>query len=447
MTVRPGVSAPELADAPFISVLLTRPHTAATLTVMTAPDSHDVGQPPRGSVGQVFVVFLRLGLTSFGGPVAHLGYFREAFVQRRAWLTDRAYAEVVALCQFLPGPTSSQVGMVIGLQRGGVGGLLAAWVGFTMPSAILLVALAYGLTIGGDIADAGWVHGVKAAAVAVVAHAVWSMARSLTPDAPRLVFAILAMAVVLLAPSVATPVAVIVIAGVAGLLWRGAPITGAAAATGEPASVLEPFQLRVPRRVAVTCATVFCVLLVGLPIAAAATGWGALRLAEVFYRAGALVFGGGHVVLPLLQADLVPTGVVDQTAFLAGYGAAQAVPGPLFTFAAYLGALATGAPSGLVGAAIALIAIFLPGALLVVAVLPLWNRIRHLPGARRVLMGVNAAVVGILAAALWTPVVTEGITSVTAALIAVLGLIVLVWKKVPAWAVVLAAALVGAVLL
>jgi len=392
-----------------------------------------------GAVGEVFVAFLRLGLTSFGGPVAHLGYFREAFVTRRRWLGDREYADLVALCQFLPGPASSQVGMAIGLQRAGLWGLLAAWAGFTLPSAVLLVAFAYGASALGDAAGTGWIQGVKAAAVAVVAHAVLGMARTLTPDARRATIAAAGTIAVLLAPHVLVQVGVIVVAGVAGMLWLRPEAA--------PAAAPAPLALRLPRWVAIASLGAFALLLFALPVLAAATGNAALRLADVFYRAGALVFGGGHVVLPLLHAELVLTGLVEPDAFLAGYGAAQAVPGPLFTFAAYLGAITTTAPSGLLGAAIALIAIFVPAALLVIGVLPFWERLRHAPRARRAVMGANAGVVGILAAALYTPVFTEGITTLPALVIAVAAFVAFARWSAPPWAVVIAAGLIGFVVL
>lgn len=392
-----------------------------------------------GTVGEVFLVFLRLGLTSFGGPVAHLGYFREAFVVRRSWLGDRAYADLVALCQFLPGPASSQVGMAIGLQRAGFRGMLAAWAGFTLPSAILLVGFAYGVTALGDAAGTGWIQGLKAAAVAVVAQAVLGMARTLTPDARRATIAVAAMILVLLIPHAFVQVGVILAAGTAGLVWLRHHTTTQADS--------EPFAVRVPRWVAVTCLAVFAALLAGLPVLAVATGNGAIQLFDIFYRAGSLVFGGGHVVLPLLQAEMVPTGLVDQDVFLAGYGAAQAVPGPLFTFAAYLGTVTTVPPSGTLGAAIALVAMFLPATLLVVGALPFWERLRHAPHAQRALMGVNAGVVGILAAALYTPVFTEGITSIPALAIAAAAFVALTKWSSPPWAVVIAAGLIGLVAL
>ena len=405
------------------------------MVVMTESPSSGGEHRPPGSVGEVFLVFLRLGLTSFGGPVAHLGYFREAFVERRKWLGDRAYADLVALCQFLPGPASSQVGMAIGLHRAGFGGLLAAWAGFTLPSAILLVAFAYGITALGDLASASWIHGLKAAAVAVVAHAVLGMARSLTPDAKRATIAVAAMIAVLLVPGAFVQVVAIAAAGLAGLAWLRA--------TPDPAEDAAALAIRVPRWTAIACLIGFAVLLTGLPVLAAASGDGAIRLLDIFFRSGALVFGGGHVVLPLLQAETVQIGLIQQDAFLAGYGAAQAVPGPLFTFAAYLGAVTTTPPSGLSGATIALVAVFLPAALLIIGVLPFWEQLRHAPRAQRGLMGVNAAVVGILAAALYTPVFTQGITSTATLAIAAVAFVALTSRKTPAWAVVIASGLIG----
>lgn len=407
---------------------------AAKVCEMSDPVSEPARRHP-GTVGEVFWVFLQLGVTSFGGPVAHLGYFREAFVRRRGWLADRAFADLVALCQFLPGPASSQVGMAIGLQRAGFGGLLAAWTAFTLPSAALLVGFAYGVTALGSGASAGALQGLKAAAVAVVAHAVLSMAKTLTPDAKRATIAVAAMIGVLLVPSALAQVAAIALAGVAGMLW----LTPAATAESDAGS----FAVRVPRWLAVGSLVAFATLLVGLPALAAALDDPAVGLFDIFYRAGALVFGGGHVVLPLLQAETVATGLVGHDVFLAGYGAAQAMPGPLFSFAAFLGAVTTTPPSGLLGAAIALIAIFLPATLLVVGALPFWERLRHAPLAQRALMGVNAGVVGILAAALYDPVFTQGITSTLALAIAVAAFVALNSWKAPAWAVVIAAGLLG----
>ncbi|GLY29152.1 chromate efflux transporter [Kineosporia sp. NBRC 101731] len=391
--------------------------------------------PPRhpGSAGEVFRVFLQLGLTSFGGPVAHLGYFREALVVRRRWLSEQAYADVVALCQFLPGPASSQVGMALGLQRAGFAGLLAAWTAFTLPSAVLLMAFAYAVTELGGSTGTGWILGLKAAAVAVVAQAVMGMAGSLAPDRPRATVAGAATVAALLAPQAWAQPAIIAAAALAGLVWLRPD--AATPATGEAGEEEDFPDVRVPRGVALGSLATFFVLLVAVPILP--------RLFGIFYRAGALVFGGGHVVLPLLESGLVPAGLVGHDEFLAGYGAAQAVPGPLFTVAAYLGAIADGVP----GALVALVAIFLPAALLVVGVLPFWQSLRHVPSARAALMGVNAGVVGLLAAALYDPVFTDGITSARALALAVAAFVLLTRWPVPAWAVVIAAAAVGAVAL
>ncbi|PZF27909.1 chromate efflux transporter [Curtobacterium sp. MCPF17_051] len=396
-------------------------------------------EPLRSSAASVFLVFLRLGLTSFGGPVAHLGYFREAFVVRRRWLRDDAYADLVALCQFLPGPASSQVGMALGLQRAGLLGLLAAWCGFTLPSAVLLVAFALLVSGTPDLAGAGWLLGLQAAAAAVVAQAVLGMARSLTPDRRRATIAAAAAIVVLLVPGPAAQVAVMAACGVVGVLWLGRVVGPA-----EDVAVSE-VAVRLPRWVAVSALVAFAALLVAAPVAASGTG--AVRLFGVFAQAGSLVFGGGHVVLPLLESQTVATHLVGHADFLAGYGAAQAVPGPLFTFAAYLGAVADGSPSGLVGAAVALVAIFLPAALLVVGALPFWHVLRALPWARRVLAGVNAGVVGLLAAALWDPVITEGVRSAPALALAVAAFIALTRWSAPPWAVVIGAGMLGAVVL
>ncbi|WP_218219916.1 chromate efflux transporter [Nesterenkonia sp. Act20] len=394
-----------------------------------------------GTVVEVFLVFLRLGLTSFGGPVAHLAYFREAFVTRRRWLTEKAYADLVALCQFLPGPASSQVGMALGLQRAGYAGMAAAWFAFTLPSVLLLVAFAFWVQNAGDLAEAGWIQGLKAAAVAVVAHAVIGMARALTPDAPRASIAAGAMVFVLLVPHPFIQVAAILAAGLAGALWLRAPESG----PGHQ----DAFTVRVSRRVSVTALILFIGLLLGLPLLAGLSGSAWASALDSFYRAGALVFGGGHVVLPLLQSETVPQ-LVDAEVFLAGYGAAQAVPGPLFTFAGFLGASGGAgvsglAGAGLAGAGLAVAAIFLPAALLVLAAVPFWERLRSNARARRVLLGVNAGVVGILAAALYTPVFTVGVLEVgtPALVLAVLAFVALNSWRAPAWAVVIAAGLLG----
>ncbi len=392
------------------------------------------------SAASVFLVFLRLGLTSFGGPVAHLAYFRDAFVVRRRWVTEAAYADLVALCQFLPGPASSQVGMALGLQRAGLLGLLAAWCGFTLPSAVLLVAFALLVSGTPDLADAGWLLGLQAAAAAAVAQAVLGMARSLAPDARRATIAAAATIVVLLAPGPAAQVGVIAACGLVGALWLRGIVQPAGDDTGDGIVV------RLPRWVAPTAFGAFVAVLVAAPVAAAA-GTGLVRSAGLFAQAGALVFGGGHVVLPLLESQTVATDLVGQADFLAGYGAAQAVPGPLFTFAAYLGAVSDGGAGGIVGAAVALVAVFLPAALLVVAALPSWHTLRRLPWARRVLAGVNAGVVGLLAAALWNPVLTEGVRSPVALALAVAAFVALTRWSAPPWAVVIGAGLLGAVVL
>ncbi|GJD50237.1 Chromate transport protein [Methylobacterium crusticola] len=374
--------------------------------------------------------FLRLGLTSFGGPVAHLGYFREEFVSRRRWLDEAAYADLVALCQFLPGPASSQVGLAIGLSRAGFAGALAAWIGFTLPSAALLVLFSWGTGLLGPALGAGPLAGLRAAAVAVVALAVLGMMRSLTPDRARASLAVAAALVALALPDTSGQLAAIALGGLAGLAF----LRDGAAPGGST------LPLTVGRRTALAALGLFVLLLAGLPLAAQWSGSPALGVAAGFYRTGALVFGGGHVVLPLLQAQLVPQGLVPGDAFLAGYGAAQAVPGPLFTFAAYLGAVIGGVPM----AALCLVAIFLPSFLLVVGTLPFWGRLRARPGAQAALRGVNAAVVGLLLAALYDPVWTTGIAGRGDYAIALAAFLLLFLWKAPPWLVVLASAGAGA---
>ena len=381
----------------------------------------------------VFLVFLRLGLTSFGGPVAHLGYFREALVVRRRWLSERNYADLVALCQFLPGPASSQVGMALGLARAGYPGALAAWLGFTLPSAVALILFALGLAHWGDAVPAGLLHGLKVVAVAVVAQAVWGMARSLCPDVPRTSLMAVAACAVLWWSSAWAQVLVLALAALVGL-WTLAPGQGAAH---------EPLPIPVGRRAGMAWLALFVALLLGLPWAAAVFPHATLAVADAFYRAGSLVFGGGHVVLPLLQAELVPTGWVDQDTFLAGYGAAQAVPGPLFTFAAFLGASLQMGPQGVWGALVCLLAIFAPSFLLVAGALPFWEGLRAHPRMRAALAGVNAAVVGLLVAALYQPVWTSAIhTPQDVALALLAGVALMAWK-LPPWLVVAACAGAG----
>jgi chromate transporter len=383
---------------------------------------------------EVFAASLRLGLTSFGGPIAHLGYFREAYVVRRQWLDERAYADLVALCQFLPGPASSQVGIGIGLSRAGYAGAVAAWVGFTLPSAVALVLFAYGVAALGDPGSSGWLRGLKVAAVAVVAQAVLGMIRSLAPDRERATLAVATAVLVLAVPGALGQVGAILIGGIVGVLvLRGG-------AAGSPAAAL---PLAVSRRAGVIALAVFFALLVLLPLLAAAIPSQALRLVDVFYRAGSLVFGGGHVVLPLLESAVVTPGWVTPEAFLAGYGATQAVPGPLFTFSAFLGASMGPAPNGWIGGLLCLVAVFLPSFLLVIGALPFWETLRREPKAQAALAGVNAAVVGLLLAALYDPVWTTGVTSASDFALAAVAFVLLVSWKAPPWAVVAACAAAG----
>ncbi|MBM3217678.1 MAG: chromate efflux transporter [Candidatus Rokubacteria bacterium] len=389
----------------------------------------------RGSVLEVLAVSTRLGLTSFGGPVAHLGYFREEYVRRRKWLTEDAYADLVALCQFLPGPTSSQVGVAIGILRAGLPGAVAAWLGFTVPSAIALVVFAFGLQRLG-VSDAGWLHGLKIAAVAVVANAVWGMARSLAPDRERATLALAAAIIVLSWPGAPGQVLVIALAGLVG--WR---LLG-----GSRHDERVALATTVGRGTAVASLTIFFALLLLLPVIRQASPSPALDVFDSFFRVGSLVFGGGHVVLPLLQAEVVPSGWVTNEEFVAGYGAAQAVPGPLFTFAAYLGAVMHRPPNGIAGAALALGAIFLPTFLMVVGALPFLSALRTRPAFQAALRGINAGVVGLLLAALYHPVWTSAITAPADVALALVTFALLALWNLPAWLVVVIAALGGAAL-
>jgi chromate transporter len=385
---------------------------------------------PRPRAIEILSVFLKLGLTSFGGPVAHLGYFRTEFVARRAWLSEPAYADIVALCQFLPGPASSQVAVSIGILRAGLAGGLAAWCGFTLPSAAALVLFAYGLDRIGDLGHAGWLHGLKIVAVAVVAQAVWGMARVLCPDRPRITLAIGAAVLALAHPSVLGQIAAIGAGALIG--WRFMPAA--------PAAIAGSLGFGLSRRIALVALALFFALLFALPLASAASGNHALALVASFYRSGSLVFGGGHVVLPLLQQTVVPTGWISNDGFLAGYGAAQAAPGPLFAFAAYLGAAMSQTPNGWLGGAICLAAIYLPSFLLLVGVLPFWDALRARMGVQSALKGVNAAVVGLLLAALYTPVWTSGIHSSTDFAIGLAAFLALMFWRAPPWLVVVAGA-------
>jgi chromate transporter len=381
----------------------------------------------RGSPGEVFAAFLKLGLTSFGGPIAHLGYFRNEFVERRKWLDEPAYADLVALCQFLPGPASSQVGFCLGILRGnGLLGGLAAWFAFTMPSALILFAFAMSAAaFTGPVAE-GFLHGLKLVAVAVVAQAIWGMTRTLTPDRARAGIALGAIAIVVFFTGSFGQIAAIALGACAGL-WlcrsEAAPHSG-------------DLNFPVTRRGGIVALALFAALLLIPAAVAAATSSQAIALFDAFYRSGALVFGGGHVVLPLLQAQVVTPGWVSNEAFLAGYGLAQAVPGPLFTFAAYLGAVMGPAPNGLAGAAIALVALLLPGMLLVYGMLPFWDAVRTRPTAQAAMRGTNAAVVGILGAALYNPVWTSAVLTPRDFALALTGFLLLTVWKLPPWIVV-----------
>ncbi len=390
--------------------------------------------PPgsRNGAVEVFRVALLLGLTSFGGPIAHLGYFQRQYVVRLRWLTEATYLDLVAISQFLPGPASSQVGIAIGLLRAGYRGAVAAWLGFTLPSAVALTVFAL-LTTRVDVSAAGWLHGLKLAAVAIVAAAVLSMWRSLAPDLPRRAIALGVTAVILLGSTVApipvVAVQVLVIVGGAALGWWLLSYLPAPDVVDAPSPVGQRAGL-----VALTC---FTVLLVGLPVAAELTRSSAIAVVDAFYRAGSLVFGGGHVVLPLLDASVVGPGWVSGEQFIAGYGAAQAVPGPLFTFAAFLGASLRNEPTGIVGALLATLAVFLPSFFLVIGVIPFWDRLRRSVAFRGALGGMSAAVIGLLLAALYDPIWTSAVGSVLDVVLVVVAFGALVVRNAPSWAVVL----------
>jgi chromate transporter len=387
----------------------------------------------RGSALTVFKAFLMLGLTSFGGPIAHVGYFRDEFVVRRKWLTEAAYADLVALCQFTPGPASSKVGIGIGLSQAGLPGALAAWLGFTAPSAIALVVFAYGVGAFAHDLDAGWLQGLKVVAVAVVAQAVWGMARNLCPDAQRFTLAVAAAIIAMSLPTSVGQVAAIALGAIVGIALLG----------GKRDDSEVDLHLSLGKAAGAFSLALFFALLIGLPAAVAFSGSQPLAIFDSFYRSGSLVFGGGHVVLPLLQSEVVPPGWVTNDAFLAGYGAAQAVPGPLFTFAAYLGAIMTAEPNGWRGAALCLAAVFLPAFLLTIGVLPFWQALRRFAAMRSALVGVNAAVVGLLLAALYHPVWTSAIRTPADFGLGLLAFALLVFWKMPPWLVVLLSALGG----
>jgi chromate transporter len=391
----------------------------------------------RSSPLEILRIFLRLGLTSFGGPVAHIGYFRAEFVARRHWLEEGAFADIVALCQFLPGPASSQVGLSIGIMRGGLPGAFAAWLGFTMPSAVALILFGYGVGWVGDLSHAAWLHGLKIVAVAVVANALWGMARNLCPDAQRATIAVGAAIIAIALPAAYGQIAAII---------AGAPIGWAFLKGADVGSGSAALSIRIPRAWSILAGILFVALLFGLPLLKAAVQNHALAEFDSFYRSGALVFGGGHVVLPLLQAEVVPPGWVSNDAFLAGYGAAQAVPGPLFTLSAYLGTVMGPAPNGCVGALICLVAIFLPSFLLLIAALPYWETLRRQPAVQSALRGVNAAVVGILLAALYNPVWTSAIFAPRDFAVGIVAFLLLAMWGVAPWLVVILGAAATAAL-
>ncbi len=381
----------------------------------------------------ILLIFLRLGVTSFGGPVAHIGYFREEFVNRRKWLSDQSYADLVALCQFLPGPASSQVGLALGMSQAGFRGALAAWSGFTLPSALALILVAYGATQPDGLISAGVVQGLKLIAVAVVAQAVWGMALSLCRGRIEIAVMLGAACAMLVMPTIWLQPALIALAALAGWLLLERP------ADAEHTQLPVQLSMAAGKRMLL----VFAALLLILPLLSALIPSAALTLFDLFYRIGSLVFGGGHVVLPLLQAETVPTGLINEDLFLAGYGAAQAVPGPLFTFAAYLGTAMNTLP-GWLGGLIALVAIFTPSFLLVAGVLPFWDHLRRRTGVRAAFAGVNAAVVGLLLAALYTPISTGTLHAPVHFALVLLAFAALHIWKLPVWLLVLVYAVGGA---
>jgi chromate transporter len=407
----------------------------ASQEIPSGRDSLSNPIPERGTVVEVFLVFLKLGVSSFGGPIAHLGYYRNELVVRRKWLDETTYADLVALCQFLPGPASSQAGFSLGVLRGnGLLGGIAAWFAFTMPSAVIMFAFAMGAaSFTGPVAE-GFLHGLKLVAVAVVAQAIWGMACSLTPDRPRAAIALAAVAVVVTFAGSIAQIAAIALGACAGL-WL---------CRGEAPPVSGHLNFPVTRLSGGIALLLFAALLLLTPVLAAASGSHTIAMFDAFYRSGALVFGGGHVVLPLLQAQVVNPGWVSNETFLAGYGLAQAVPGPLFTFAAYLGAVMNSPPNGFAGAAIALVALLLPGMMLVYGMLPFWDAMRARPAAQAALRGTNAAVVGILGAALYNPVWTSAVMSGRDFALALAGFLLLTVWKLPSWVVVVLLAAAGA---
>jgi chromate transporter len=386
-----------------------------------------------GSFLEVLWASTRLGLTSFGGPIAHLGYFHEEYVKNRKWIDEQSYADLVALCQFLPGPASSQVSIAIGILRARFLGGIAAWIGFTLPSALALIAFGLGIGVFAGAGDAGWLHGLKVVAVAVVAQAVWGMARSLCPDRERATIAILAAIFTLAWPRALGQLSSIVIAGLLGTVIF----------PGQTSSSLAQMRFPVAKRTGIAAWIIFFVLLVGLPFYRQIAPSHAVEVFDSFFRVGSLVFGGGHVVLPLLQTEVVGPGWVTVEQFVAGYGATQAVPGPLFTFSAYLGTVMSSEPNGWTGAFLALVAIFLPSFLLVIGALPFWDLLRSVPIFQSALKGINAAVVGLLLAALYNPVWTNAIYSPADFALGLIAFALLMFWKFPPWLVVVLSAVGG----
>lgn len=383
----------------------------------------------------MFLIFLRLGLTCFGGPIAHLAYFRDEFVGRRGWLSDSSYAQLVALCQFLPGPASSQVGMALGFTRCGYAGALSAWLGFTLPSALLMIIAGVGITHYGTVVPDGVVHGLKVVAVAVVAQAVWSMARTLCPDPARLSLMAAATCLVLWMPCALAQLGVIAAGALLGLLLLKPQHEDSDA----------PLHIGIKRRTGVLWLGAFVALLVGLALLHAGAASPLLAVAAAFYRVGSMVFGGGHVVLPLLQAEVVPAWM-NNDVFVAGYGLAQAVPGPLFTFAAYLGAAMDLGTGSWTAGVVCLLAIFAPSFLLVMGALPFWAALRRSRRSQAALQGVNAAVVGLLLAALYQPVWSSAIHAPADFAWALVALVALMAWKIPAWLVVIGSGVLGGLL-
>ena len=385
----------------------------------------------------VFLVFLKLGFTAFGGPVAHLAFFREEFVVRKKWVTESDYSEIIALCQFLPGPASSQVGLTVGLSRAGYLGSIAAWLGFTMPSAVMLLLLALVYSNYGDIIPSGLLSGLKIVTVAVVAQAVWGMSRSICTDTTRITIMLFSAVLLLLLQSIYAPILVIFIAGIFGVLLFKPALD----------STKSELIFSISRFSGAVWFLIFLLLLFGLPILQLVVNQPIIDVISAFFRSGSLVFGGGHVVLPLLENEMVKTAWVSKEAFLAGYGATQAVPGPLFTFSAFLGGVLNGPISGVAGGLLALFSIFLPSFLLVYAILPFWQNVRTKPRVRAALVGINASVVGILFAALYHPVFVGGVSGTNDFIGVIVAFGALMFWRLPPWLVVIAGGTIGALIL